>query len=388
LVYLSPNSPGSFRVRSVQSVPTVSSSITTRLGKRRREEEAVQSARHVRGREEEAQVNESEGGEGDQRALHGEYRTGKGGGEQNYPQDGEELVAGEDGEIDGNNGEMSGRDNHGDGMEARGHRYRKRPKLNTPSSSPSVEITRDRLPSSTLAANIAYTATTALFGLKGDPRLQGLNEQERNDLLEKVFAIGGVEAMRQIRRLVYQLRRGGLTSFLTLPSANDVESTKMILASRTSSELPSTPLASFYLAYLGVIRLKSKTMIDTVARRKALAELSSLYEQVKPALDSSARGYKQRVGQQKLRLFRTVYPAYSAVRRPADHPGPCRSDWYEFTGDLRHGSRWERIRNAFGGDGILALMPPSRHHLRDRRLVASTPRPAGRLPKGRHGGGI
>lgn len=65
------------------------------------------------------------------------------------------------------------------------------------------------------------------------------------------------------------------------------------------------------------------------------------------------------VGEQKLSLFRPVYPNYAAVARPADEAGQCRLDWHESTDDLRYGGRWERIRHEFSGDGIFALMPPA-----------------------------
>ena len=61
------------------------------------------------------------------------------------------------------------------------------------------------------------------------------------------------------------------------------------------------------------------------------------------------------MGEQKLGLFRLVYPTYATVDRPADEAGQCRLDWHEFTDDLRYGARWERIRHEFGGDGIFAL---------------------------------
>jgi hypothetical protein len=195
--------------------------------------------------------------------------------------------------------------------------------------------------------------------LEDDTRAKALKRGELDDLLDAAFAVAGPDAMKHIRRLLDQLRHGGLTRLLTLPSADHLESTKLALADRADHSLPTPEIASFYLAYQGVSRLKSKNLLDVISRRKALAELSCSYERLKSRLDPHLKHYKQRVGEQKLALFRLIYPAYAAVGRPADDTGQCRLDWHEFTDDLRYGGRWERIRHEFGGDGIFALMPPS-----------------------------
>ena len=105
--------------------------------------------------------------------------------------------------------------------------------------------------------------------------------------------------------------------------------------------------------------MKSKNLLDMIAHRKALAELSTRYERLKSQLRPDAEGYRKRVGKHKVWLFHLLYPDHAAVHRPADDSGQCRSDWHEFTDDLRYGNRWERIRDTFGGEGVLALMPPS-----------------------------
>lgn len=195
--------------------------------------------------------------------------------------------------------------------------------------------------------------------LEGDSRARALSDGELDDLLETVFAVAGSEAMKQIRRLLDRLRQRGLTCLPTLPSAADLQSTTLALADRANHGLLTPEIASFYLAYQGVSRLKSKALLDVISRRKALAELSCCYEQLKSHLDPNLKHHKQRVGEQKLGLFHLIYPAYATVDRPADDAGQCRLDWHEFTDDLRYGSRWERIRHEFGGDGIFVLMPPS-----------------------------
>ena len=144
-------------------------------------------------------------------------------------------------------------------------------------------------------------------------------------------------------------------SLLTRPSATDIESTRQSLTKRDNDQIPSFEVAAFYLAYLGVSRMKSKTLLDMIAHRKALAELSTRYEQLKSQLRPNAKGFKQRVGEQKLWLFHLLYPSHAAVHRPGDDSGQCSLDWHEFTDDLR----WERISDTFGGEGVFALIPPS-----------------------------
>jgi hypothetical protein len=195
--------------------------------------------------------------------------------------------------------------------------------------------------------------------LEDDTRAKALSPRELDHLLDTVFAVAGADAMKHIRRLLDQLRHGGLPCLLTVPSAHDLESTKHALAHRATQTLPTSELASFYLAYQGVTRLKSKNLLDVVSRRKALAELSCCYDRLKSHLHPHLKHYKQRVGEQKLALFRLLYPAYAAVPRPADHNGQCGLDWHDFTDDLRYGGRWDRIRHEFGGDGIFVLMPPA-----------------------------
>jgi hypothetical protein len=195
--------------------------------------------------------------------------------------------------------------------------------------------------------------------LKDDKRTRGLKDAEVDDLLDKIFAVGSIDAIKQLRRVVEQLRPGRLTSLLTRPSATNIESTKQILAKRDNDQMPSFEIAAFYFTYLSVTRVKSKTLLDMIAHRRALAELSTCYKRLKFQLRPNAKGYKQRVGEQKLWLFQFLYPSHAAVHRPADNPGQCRLDWHEFTNDLRYGNRWERIRNTLGGDGAFALMPPS-----------------------------
>jgi hypothetical protein len=65
-----------------------------------------------------------------------------------------------------------------------------------------------------------------------------------------------------MRRLVEQLRPGGLTTLLTLPSVTDIECTRLTLAGRDENQVPSTEVADFYLAYFGVTRMKSENLLD------------------------------------------------------------------------------------------------------------------------------
>jgi hypothetical protein len=320
MVYLQQDPSGFFRVRPAYHVSVVSNN----------------NARRLRGKG---------------RKRKAELRT--------VPGDGGEDGGEDVGEDPESSTEAAVRDDGQPGSETERRRRRKRQKLAIPSSSPPVEIPRTQPPSSTPASSLADMRAMARSRLEDDSRAKALKDGELDDLLDTVFAVAGGEAMKHIRRLLDQLRRGGLTCLLTLPSADDLESTRLALVERAHHSLPTPEVASFYLAYQGVSRLKSKNLLDVISRRKALAELSCCYDRLKSHLDPHLKRHKQRVGEQKLGLFRLIYPAYATVDRPADDTGQCRLDWHEFTDDLRYGGRWERIRHEFGGDGIFALMPPS-----------------------------
>lgn len=68
--------------------------------------------------------------------------------------------------------------------------------------------------------------------LKSDKRTKGLKNAKINDFFNKIFVIGNTNAIKQIRKLVKQLRLGHLTSLLILPFATDVEFTKLTFAKK------------------------------------------------------------------------------------------------------------------------------------------------------------
>ena len=85
--------------------------------------------------------------------------------------------------------------------------------------------------------------------LKGNGRAKALNDNELDNLLDTVFAVAKSEAMKYLRRLLDRLRRSSLNYLLTLPSADDLESTKLALVERAHYGLAISDVASFYLAY-------------------------------------------------------------------------------------------------------------------------------------------
>ena len=299
MVYLQPHSSGYFRVRPAHHVSVVSNNIARRLKDRGRKPKARLG------------IPSDDGGD-------------ESGGGDDHPERRTETAVHGDGQTSG---------------EAEGRCPRKRQKLAIPSSSPPVEIPRTQPPSSTPAPSPIDMKARARSRLEGDGRAKALNDGELDDLLDTVFAVAGSEAMKHLRRLLDRLRRGGLNCLLTLPSADDLESTRLALVERAHHGLATSDVASFYLAYQGVNRLKSKNLLNVISRRKALAELLCGYDRSKSHLNPHLKHHKQRVGEQKLALFRLVHPVYATVDRPADAPGQCRLDWHEFTDDLRYSGR-------------------------------------------------
>ena len=92
---------------------------------------------------------------------------------------------------------------------------------------PPVGIPRTQPPSSTLASSPADVKAMARSRLKDNARARALKDGELDDLLDVIFAIAGDEAMKHLKKLLDQLRRGGLNSLLTLPSADDLESVRL-----------------------------------------------------------------------------------------------------------------------------------------------------------------
>ena len=367
LVYLceDPDSLGIYHVFPGPPISVTSDSNGKRSKKRKRKLEAEGWKRYS---EQENHATEQDTGttaEEAKRRVRGEEGVERKHGER--AENNEEVEDGEDREeaedAEGPEGPEGGEQTLGvQGEDC--DRPKKRPRITSPSSSPPLEIGRTQPSSATPSCELVEVRLSVHSRLKGDKRTRGLKDFEISDLVEKVFAFGSTDAFKQIHRLVKQLRQGRLTSLLTRPSSADIESTRQTLARRDEDHIPSSEVAAFYLAYLGVTRMKSKNLLDMIAHRKALAKLSTCYECLKSQLRPNAKGFKQRVGEQKLWLFHLLYASHVGVHRPAEHhtaddSGQCRLDWHEFTDDLRYGSRWQRIRDTFGGEGVFALMPPS-----------------------------
>ena len=357
LVYLRQDSRGIYHVRPARPISVSPSS----LGKRSRgSERKLEADGRTHCLEQESRTNEQDTGtiaeerretrgEGVQEEVEGEAENGEEVEEGKHGEDGEDVEEVE--RRSGTQGEVW-------------DRPRKRSRPIPPSSSPPTESGRTHASSPTLSCEPLEARLSVQLRLKGDKRTRGLKDSEIDDLVEKIFAFGSIDAIKQIRRLVEQLRRGRLTSLLTQPSSADIESTRQTLAERDEDQMPSFEVAAFYLAYLDVTRMKSKNFLDMIAQRKALAELSTRYEHLKSRLRPDTDGYRKRVGKHKVWLFHLLYPNHAGVHRPAEHrtaddSGQCRLDWHEFTDDLRYGSRWQRIRDTFGGEGVFALIPPS-----------------------------
>jgi hypothetical protein len=210
MVYLQQDPLGFFRVRPAYYVSVVSNN----------------NARRLRGKG---------------RKRKAELRT--------VPGDGGEDGGEDVGEDPESSTEAAVRDDGQPGSETERRRRRKRQKLAIPSSSLPVEIPRTQPPSSTPASSLADMRAMARSRLEDDSRAKALKDGELDDLLDTVFAVAGGEAMKHIRRLLDQLRRGGLTCLLTLPSADDLESTRLALVERAHYSLLTPEVASFYLAY-------------------------------------------------------------------------------------------------------------------------------------------